>query len=193
MSKSELSRRHIQGDKTRTMNIPNPPPKIKPQTVTWNDIPAWQRDNEYILTGYRPSTSYAATLSSLTFLHNETCNIYTHLLGALILLFIALFFLRHLSNLESPTVSATDYLMFLIFFSSAKFCLLCSTAFHLLGAHSQPAEQFWHRMDLLGIVGVTVGTFVPGIYYVFGCEPSLQHLHWSIVSFSQIDYFGGVI
>jgi len=38
-------------------------------------------------------------------------------------------------------------------------------------------------MDLLGIVILTVATFIPGIYYIFICEPGLQKLHWAIVSY----------
>jgi hypothetical protein len=37
-------------------------------------------------------------------------------------------------------------------------------------------------MDLLGIVIVTTGTFVPSIYYAFPCHPILQRLYWTIVS-----------
>ena len=53
---------------------------------------------------------------------------------------------------------------------------------HLMQAHSYEAEQFWHGLDLLGIVVVTVATFVAGIHYIFFCEPSLQKVHWGIVS-----------
>lgn len=72
--------------------------------------------------------------------------------------------------------------MFGTFFCCAEFCLLSSATYHLLGPHSHETEQFWHRMDLMGIVIVTVGTFIPGINYIFTCEPGLQQLHWAIVS-----------
>ena len=29
------------------------PAETSSLTLTWNEIPAWQKDNEYILTGYR--------------------------------------------------------------------------------------------------------------------------------------------
>lgn len=57
------------------------------------------------------------------------------------------------------------------------------TLYHLMQPHSHHAEQFWHGLDLLGIIIVTVGTFSSGIYYyMFFCEASLQELHWAIVS-----------
>ena len=77
-----------------------------------------------------------------------------------------------------------DYIMFSIYFLCAEICLVLSTLYHLMLLYSHYVEQFWHRMDLLGIIIVTVGTFSSGIYYVFFCEVSLQKLHWAIVSLS---------
>jgi adiponectin receptor len=72
--------------------------------------------------------------------------------------------------------------MFGIFFLSAECYLVFSTTYHLVRSHSQDVERFWLRMDLLGTVVAKVGTFVLGIYYAFTCQPSLQKLHWTIVS-----------
>jgi hypothetical protein len=82
-------------------------------------------------------------------------------------------------------VSGTDYFMFGIYFGGAESCLVFSAAYHLMQPHSLDVERFWHGMDLLGIVIVTVGTFVSGIYYLFICEPNLQQLHWTVVSPSE--------
>ncbi|KAI6083015.1 mPR-like GPCR protein [Hypoxylon rubiginosum] len=152
------------------------------RTVTWHQIPEWQRDNKYILSGYRQAkANYLEILASLTFLHNETCNVYTHLVGALLLPLIAVAFMRVLSEPQFLNVSETDYAMFGIYFLCAECCLVLSATFHLLAAHSHDVDQFWHRMDLLGIVIVIVGTFVPGIHYIFSCDPGLQKLHWGII------------
>jgi adiponectin receptor len=72
--------------------------------------------------------------------------------------------------------------MFAISAWCAEICLILSALYHLLQSHSHQVEQFWHGMDLLGIVIATVGTFSSGIYYVFFCEAILQKLHWVIVS-----------
>jgi adiponectin receptor len=53
-------------------------------TYLWHEIVTWQQDNHYIISGYRPqSNSYIKSYKSLGYLHNETVNIYTHLLGAI--------------------------------------------------------------------------------------------------------------
>lgn len=154
----------------------------KPRTLHRSQISEWRRDNRHISTGYRPEkANYYEVFASLTFLHNESCNVYTHLTGALILPFAATLFMRLLSRTQTLDVSGTDYFMCGIFFWCAECCLIFSTTYHLVGFHSHEVEQFWHRMDLLGIVIVTVGTFVSGIYYIFPCEPILRNLHWAIV------------
>jgi adiponectin receptor len=158
-------------------------PRPTLRTVTWQEISEWQLDNKFILSGYRPEKAdYLAIFTSLTFLHNETCNVYTHLVGALILPFMAIPFLKFLSEPQFLHVLPIDYTMFGIYFLCAEICLVLSALYHLMQPHSHHIEQFWHGMDLLGIIIVTVGTFSSGIYYVFFCESSLQKLHWAIVS-----------
>ncbi|KAF5643335.1 PHO87-like protein [Fusarium sp. NRRL 25303] len=55
--------------------------------ILWDDLPAWRRDNAFILSGYRQSHgSYAHSFRSLFYLHNESVNIWSHLLGAIVFL-----------------------------------------------------------------------------------------------------------
>ncbi|KAK0728044.1 hemolysin-III protein [Lasiosphaeria miniovina] len=165
-----------------TTNSAQPPSTARARTVTRQEASEWQLDSEYILSGYRPEKAdYLELFASLTFLHNKTCNVYTHLVGAILLPLVATVFLRYLGEPQFLNVSSADYAMFGIYFWCAEICLLFSALYHLLQPHSYRAEQVWHAMDLLGIVVVTVGTFASGIYYVFFCEASLQKLHWAIV------------
>ncbi|KAL9489364.1 hypothetical protein ACSS6W_001641 [Trichoderma asperelloides] len=185
MSQVELKKRQVS---KVTMSAANEPidhmqPKAsKTRTVTLQEIAEWQFDNKYILRGYRPEKAdYLEVFTSLTFLHNETCNVYTHLVGALLLPLIAPVFLRLLTDPRFLNVSSMDYAMFNVYFWCAEICLVLSALYHLLQPHSHRVEMFWHGMDLLGIVIVTIGTFSSGIYYVFFCEASLQKLHWTII------------
>jgi adiponectin receptor len=189
MSKVELKKRQVSKISMSTTTEPMDhiqPEASKARTVTWQQIAEWQVDNKYILRGYRPEKAdYLAVFTSLTFLHNETCNVYTHLIGALILPLISPVFLRFLADPRFFNVTSMDYAMFNVYFWCAEICLVLSALYHLMQPHSHRVELFWHGMDLLGIVIVTVGTFSSGIYYVFFCEASLQKLHWSIVSLSN--------
>jgi len=186
MSAPELKKRPSPKVTMSTTNghaSPSHHPKPKARTITSQQASEWQLDNKYILRGYRPeSASYLDIFVSLTFLHNETCNVYTHLVGALLIPLVATGFIRCLAAPQFSNVSFMDYSMFGIYFVFAEICLLLSTLYHLMLSHSHSVEQFWHGMDLLGIVIHTVGTFCSGIYYLFFCEASLQKMHWAIVS-----------
>lgn len=185
-SGSGIKKRHVPGVNMSTTKAPTTQSKADARTVARHEVFEWQLDNRYILSGYRPAKAdYLEIFNSLTFLHNETCNVYTHLIGALLLPLIATAFMRALHGSQFFNVSGADYVMLGIFFWCAECCLASSAGYHLMGSHSHNVEQFWHGLDLLGIVIVTVATFVSGIYYIFFCEPSLQRLHWAIVSPSK--------
>ncbi|KAJ3124897.1 hypothetical protein HK101_006023 [Irineochytrium annulatum] len=134
-------------------------------------------DNVYIKTGYRKiQFNYAACVRSLFYLHNETGNIYTHLIGAV--LFVGLFPLsfipssRLLPLLETTT--AMDVAVVAIFLASAVVCLGLSTTFHLCCCHSMAVSKAWNKLDYMGIVVLIVGSCVPAVYYGFYCDRTLQ-------------------
>ncbi|RAH76631.1 hemolysin-III protein [Aspergillus japonicus CBS 114.51] len=164
MSGAELKRRQVPKVNMDTGIDYTNQPKVKARTVTWQEISGWQLHNQYIL-------DYREIFTSLTFLHDESCNVYSHLIGALLLPLVATTFGRKLAQPQFLGVSFMEYAMFGIYFWCAEICL----------PHSRRIEYFWHGMDLLGFVVVTVGTFSSGIYHVCFCEANLQKLHWAIV------------
>lgn len=59
--------------------------KLKPKITTLDETPLWLRDNEFLQTGYRVNYyKKRDILKSLFQAHNETLNIWTHLIGALL-------------------------------------------------------------------------------------------------------------
>jgi adiponectin receptor len=158
----------------------------RPKLLAFGEIPKWLRDNQFIHTGYRPEKpDYKDIFLSLTYLHNEGCNIYSHSIGAILVWPAAYVYMQILPEPQYDNVLPADYVMFIIFFLSAEFCLLSSATYHLMQPHSHEVEQFWHRMDLTGIAVINAGTFVAAIYYFFICQPAFQILHWVIVSHSE--------
>jgi Haemolysin-III related len=56
-----------------------------PRIVGIEKVPLWLQDNEFLITGYRVNFKRKRDLlKSLFSLHNETLNIWSHLLGALL-------------------------------------------------------------------------------------------------------------
>ncbi|KAJ4866609.1 Heptahelical transmembrane protein 4 [Raphanus sativus] len=62
--------------------------KVKYQLVEYHALPAYLRDNEYILGHYRSEWPLKHILLSIFSIHNETLNVWTHLIG--FFLFLAL-------------------------------------------------------------------------------------------------------
>ncbi|XP_067226155.1 progestin and adipoQ receptor family member 4 isoform X3 [Chanodichthys erythropterus] len=59
-----------------------------PKLLDFKNSPPHLQFNKYVLTGYRPISTYRDCLRSLFYLHNEFGNIYTH--GALPIIYITL-------------------------------------------------------------------------------------------------------
>ncbi|CAA0397893.1 unnamed protein product [Arabidopsis thaliana] len=62
--------------------------KVKYQLVEFHSLPAYLRDNEYIIGHYRSEWPIKQILLSIFTIHNETLNVWTHLIG--FFLFLAL-------------------------------------------------------------------------------------------------------
>lgn len=108
-------------------------PPLRPFLVPYSSLPPWQQDNHFILTHYRPeSFSYAKCFQSLFYLHNESLNIHSHLLGVSIFFFIAL----SLYISERGSIKGGDALAFGCFFGGAIVCLGISAVYHLIANHS---------------------------------------------------------
>ncbi|EGN92896.1 hypothetical protein SERLA73DRAFT_65012 [Serpula lacrymans var. lacrymans S7.3] len=147
-------------------------------TLAWNEIPYWQRDNEYILTGYRRvQNGWIGCLRSVFgYLHNETVNIHSHLGGAVLFVFF-LFTFPSSHVVTGASTTWLDTCVFVIFLLSAVFCLTASAIFHTATCHSEKVTARCHAFDYSGIVVLTVGSFVPCLYYGFYCEPFFQVLY----------------
>ncbi|KAG5208403.1 hemolysin-III channel protein Izh2 [Trichophyton interdigitale] len=150
-------------------------------TVHWDALPRWLQDNHHIHTGYRPaSASFLRSFHSLTYVHNETVNIYTHLLPALLTLPTSFVLYRALSP-RYHTATPADIVVFSCFFAGAAFCLGMSALYHTISNHSPWVAYIGNACDYLGIIGLITGSFIPSIYYGFYCTPQLQRLYWGMI------------
>ena len=154
-------------------------PSRRPLLVTWQDIQPWQQDNHFILRGYRPFTgSYVSCFQSLFYLHNESMNVHSHILGSFLFTFIGL----SLFVFERYHLAWPDVLALSCFFAGVIACLSISAFYHLISNHSAEVARFGNQLDYVGIVCLITGSFIPSIYYAFICEPALQRRYWSMVS-----------
>lgn len=95
--------------------------------LNWDQIPPWQQDNEYILSGYRePTKSFRKCCQSLKYIHNETINIYSHFLGAAVFL-LAPSYTYHSLYSRNPQATVADIIVFSTFFYGVATCFLLSS------------------------------------------------------------------
>ncbi|KAK2791460.1 hypothetical protein FQN53_002569 [Emmonsiellopsis sp. PD_33] len=155
-------------------------PKIKYQLLSASEVPSWYAHNPFLRTGYRPVNGSARRcLNSLRFTHNETVNIYSHLIPAAIALasngFLHLYF-----HDRYPTASLVDRLAVHFYLTTSVLCFGVSSIYHTLVCHSEAHSDLWARLDYVAIILQTVGSFVSGIYVTFYCKPGLQKLYWTM-------------
>ncbi|EGX54240.1 hypothetical protein AOL_s00004g273 [Orbilia oligospora ATCC 24927] len=150
-------------------------------TCMWDELQEWQRDNQFIRSGYRPATaSYLKSLKSLSYWHNETVNIYSHLLGAVFFGVLSSILYATLSP-RYPSASTGDIYAFLSFFIGCLFCLGMSAFYHTVSNHSHEAAKLWNVLDYVGIVGLITGSFIPSVYYGFKCETLIRDGYWIMI------------
>lgn len=151
-------------------------------TVLWSEVPAWIQDNAHIHTGYRPASgSYQKSAASLGYLHNESVNIWSHLLGALIASCTAIV-LYYVVRPRFAMANTEDVMVFSCFFLGAIACLGMSATYHTILNHSAVVAKFGNRLDYVGIVTLIWGSFIPSIHYGFSSEPGLMRTYWTMVS-----------
>ncbi|KIM98755.1 hypothetical protein OIDMADRAFT_105156 [Oidiodendron maius Zn] len=146
------------------------------KSLTWEQI-----DNQFIISGYRPqSNSFFVSFTSLLYLHNESINIYSHLIGAIAFFKTGVSFYAELCD-RYPSCNSADIYVFTIFLLSAATCFILSAVCHLILNHSHSSVRLGTTLDYLGIIVFIVGTCVSGFYYGLREHESLLHLYWTMI------------
>ncbi|CAG8530492.1 15766_t:CDS:2 [Dentiscutata erythropus] len=133
-------------------------------TCSFSELPHWLQDNVDIITGYRrPTYSYIKCVRSLFYLHNESVNIWSHLVGAVI--FIIILITTYFSLSAYSSITPWDFVVQYSFLVGVLLCLTFSTLFHSFMCHSEMisvaiAPQFrtpefrWFRTTLFIALGL---------------------------------------
>ena len=121
--------------------------------------------------------SHTVSLKSLFYLHNETFNIYTHLIGALTAFGLILYSLldrrQGIVNLDNGILA--------IFSGGAFFCLMSSTIFHTFCCHSAQKAIHFSKLDYIGIVVLIQASFITLIYFGFYCDRLKMLIYISVL------------
>jgi adiponectin receptor len=165
-----------------------PEPHQPQKLITISDLPSWYHDNPFVLSGYRPiSNSTAKCVESLLYIHNETANIYTHLIAAVIFILAQSALQRYLTSLY-PTIEIGDRLAIAFEGSTAAICFILSATYHSLICHSEPIFRLSLKCDYAGIIILIIGNFLSGLHISFHCAPTLARIYSFMVSFPRLSF-----
>jgi adiponectin receptor len=139
------------------------------ELVDFEELPFWMKDNDYLRSSYRPPIpSYKACIGSIFRLHNQTTNIWTHLLGA--------FLFKYISVNEFPDYikSSEDSLILWIVYSGVILSFYGSTIFHIFLCHSEKTASFVAKIDYCGISIHIFANLIGLSYFTFYCDSAKQ-------------------
>jgi adiponectin receptor len=147
--------------------------------LTKDEIPEWCQDNEYIIKGYRKcEMDYKYYLKSIFQFHNETLNIWTHLIGALLFIGLGIYtFSNHI-----VTNYWGDFIAIGVFLFTVIFCFSASFIMHCWYPMSEETCNCLLKADYFGISLLILGSYGPFIYYAFYCQESIQWIYYIIVN-----------
>eukprot|EP00242_Pyramimonas_sp_CCMP2087_P006629 CAMPEP_0198215968 /NCGR_PEP_ID=MMETSP1445-20131203/53860_1 /TAXON_ID=36898 /ORGANISM="Pyramimonas sp., Strain CCMP2087" /LENGTH=321 /DNA_ID=CAMNT_0043891949 /DNA_START=83 /DNA_END=1046 /DNA_ORIENTATION=- len=132
----------------------------------------------HIISGYRPlpkkPTGLVKTvMHSLTFFHNESGNILTHLVGVIAVPILAIY---HFFG-AGLQLTLLDKIVSGVYFASVFYCFAASVCFHALSSQPYPTYQRALSCDMLGIVACILGSFYSGLWVGFRCHPPHAHAY----------------
>nr|XP_043621383.1 heptahelical transmembrane protein 1-like [Erigeron canadensis] len=185
--------------------------KKKFELLRYEELPDYMKDNEYILNYYRADWSLKHAFFSLFLCHNETLNVWTHLIGfvAFLVLTIAnltefyqvadflqvykwLFPQDHSAHISHQQMSSSMDTIQLpievtrwplyVYLGGAMFCFVSSSLCHLFSCHALHLNCLLSQLDYTGITVMIITSFFPPIYYLFLCNPIWQYVYLGIIS-----------
>lgn len=158
-------------------------------TITYQDLPDPWKINPHILSGYRFSETKLGCLRSLITISNEFINIWSHLIGLMIVLSIAFYFYPMSEHFSMSTKS--DIFIAAVFFFAASKCLVCSTMWHTMNSiSSQTLLERFACVDYTGISLLVAASIMTTEYTAFYCEPISR---WIYMGTTAVLGIGGVI
>jgi len=148
------------------------------KVVQFTTLPQWLQDNDFLRKGHRPPLpSFSECFKSIFRIHTETGNIWTHLLGVVAFIGLSLYFItRPVTEIE-----VQEKMVFMSFFAGAIVCMFLSFTFHTVCCHQNKfIGKLFAKLDYCGIAFLTVGSFVPWLYYSFYCHYTPKVIYLSI-------------
>ena len=133
-------------------------PKNRRNLLAIGDVPDYLKDNPNVLGGYRSEMSLQQALRTIFMWHNETMNIWSHLIAAAC--FMAFI-------VQSVYAGFRDTWPLIVFELGAAYAFAISATFHTVMCISKQYYDTWRKIDFTAVVVVMFSMFWPFCYYIF--------------------------
>ena len=142
--------------------------------VSASELPPWHTPYPFVLTSYRYGFSQRETWLSLFRLHNETLNVWSELLPAVLFSFWMVYFLEA----HADANAADRYLVCVALACAVVARPLSSALAHLLHSVSAGGYIFWWSVDYISICAAILATSLVSGRFAFYCAEPLQLLFY---------------
>ncbi|EPY50816.1 hemolysin-III family protein [Schizosaccharomyces cryophilus OY26] len=144
-----------------------------------DEIPLEWKNNPFILRGYRFYSSKRRCIRSVLAFHNETFNIWTHLIAFIGFFTVISYF--YPSSTSWISSSFSNRIVRIFFLVSAMKCLACSVTWHTFSSLSK--YEHMRRaacMDYVGISALIAASIISVEYHAFKCHTLFRVLYIAI-------------
>lgn len=147
--------------------------------ILYEDLPIPWRGNPHILKGYRFNETTLDCIHSAFTPSNETVNIWSHAIGLLFVLGVALYV--YPTSTAYPLSTKWDVLIAACFFAAACKCLICSTMWHTMNSIADKCllDRF-ACVDYSGIALLVAASILSTEWTAFYCEPVSRAIYMSL-------------
>lgn len=157
--------------------------------LPFDKLPAFLSDNEFIKEGYRVGWLASELGASVFQLHNETLNIWTHLLP--LVYFLLSFWANYVEERKAASaplcadawtwtrwIGAGDACLastpqptwpMWVYRAGVVGCFTCSTVAHTFACHNPVASDTLWQFDYAGIAILITSSFFPPVFYGLSC------------------------
>jgi adiponectin receptor len=155
------------GDKINLEDIKGPPFRSHLHGIFY-------RDNCYLISGYRamPSYDYWFCFKSIFYLHNETLNIWSHVVACISWLII----LAYITPTLIEEFSFRDRLPFILYCIGSVLVYAFSTVYHTIKCNSVEDYHWILHFDFWGIILILFNANILTPYFELYCFPEIQRL-----------------
>ena len=148
-----------------------------------SDVPTWMQ-RQFILGSYRPDLTFWQSCHSVLWCHNESGNIWSHIVGGMMALWLALWYDPTKSNgdpfLRPYALELLPYegIIFQIYLFAAAGCLLTSAVYHTGNCTQDEGHcALLLRADASGVATLIAASFLPAVYAGFACFPEMRYTY----------------